>query len=379
MEFITSDQRIAVENFYIGKIYTITFKNGSYITRACIGKGADYVMFQEESPKMLFTLNMQTAPNIDSIELGGGGSGTTNYNELDNKPQINSVTLSGNKSSSDLGLQDAISEEAPISASYVSGLATVATTGAYSDLSGLPTLGTAAAAAATDFATAAQGSKADEADTAISTAATGFASLDARLDSMDTTISGKQGALSSTQLDAVNSGIDSTKVAQIESNKTNILLSEQMNGKKNYFNNSLSSGSSGNITYTVNPDKSITFTTSGAVTTESYIDLEASIGNKYVGKWLCGATPKVKLAISRPNYSVACICTGSPVQIPNDGTYKLFIVIPPQEAFSNETIYPMVIDDSAYTAGFTDYQPYAMSNVELTAAIQAIQAQLANT
>lgn len=42
-------------------------------------------------------------------------------------------------------------------------LATVATTGAYSDLTGLPTLGTAAAAATTDFATAAQGTLADNA------------------------------------------------------------------------------------------------------------------------------------------------------------------------------------------------------------------------
>lgn len=36
---------------------------------------------------------------------GGGGGGTTNYNNLSNQPQINSVTLTGNKSSSDLGLQ----------------------------------------------------------------------------------------------------------------------------------------------------------------------------------------------------------------------------------------------------------------------------------
>lgn len=43
------------------------------------------------------------------------------------------------------------------------GLATVATTGAYSDLSGRPTLGTAAATAATDYATAAQGATADTA------------------------------------------------------------------------------------------------------------------------------------------------------------------------------------------------------------------------
>ena len=42
-------------------------------------------------------------------------------------------------------------------------LATVATTGAYTDLTGLPTLGTAAATASTDYATAAQGALADTA------------------------------------------------------------------------------------------------------------------------------------------------------------------------------------------------------------------------
>jgi hypothetical protein len=35
---------------------------------------------------------------------GGGGGGTTNYNQLSNRPQIEGVTLSGNKSASDLGL-----------------------------------------------------------------------------------------------------------------------------------------------------------------------------------------------------------------------------------------------------------------------------------
>jgi len=48
-------------------------------------------------------------------------------------------------------------------------LATVATTGAYTDLSGTPTLGTAAAADSTDFATAAQGVTADAAVEAVST------------------------------------------------------------------------------------------------------------------------------------------------------------------------------------------------------------------
>lgn len=38
-------------------------------------------------------------------EGGSGGGGTTNYNQLTNKPQINSVELSGNKTAGDFGLQ----------------------------------------------------------------------------------------------------------------------------------------------------------------------------------------------------------------------------------------------------------------------------------
>ena len=34
----------------------------------------------------------------------GGGSGTSNYNDLENKPKINGVILEGNKTSSELGL-----------------------------------------------------------------------------------------------------------------------------------------------------------------------------------------------------------------------------------------------------------------------------------
>lgn len=37
----------------------------------------------------------------------GDTPGTSNYNELDNRPQINSTTLTGNKSASDLGLAEA--------------------------------------------------------------------------------------------------------------------------------------------------------------------------------------------------------------------------------------------------------------------------------
>lgn len=53
---------------------------------------------------------------------GGGGGGTTDYEDLSNKPQINSVELSGDLSASDLGFAD------------------VAMTGNYLDLSYLPSI-----------------------------------------------------------------------------------------------------------------------------------------------------------------------------------------------------------------------------------------------
>ena len=50
---------------------------------------------------------------------GGGGTGTDNYNDLSNKPQINSTSLTGDKSAADLGLQSEINGDNKISADYV--------------------------------------------------------------------------------------------------------------------------------------------------------------------------------------------------------------------------------------------------------------------
>ena len=66
--------------------------------------------------------------SYDFTMTGGGGGGTSDYNDLTNKPSIASVTLSGNKTLADLG------------AVASSDLATVATTGSYSDLTNKPTI-----------------------------------------------------------------------------------------------------------------------------------------------------------------------------------------------------------------------------------------------
>ena len=62
-----------------------------------------------------------TANLVGTFGLEGGG-GTSNYNDLINKPSINSVTLQGNKTASQLGFAD------------------VATSGNYDDLTNKPTI-----------------------------------------------------------------------------------------------------------------------------------------------------------------------------------------------------------------------------------------------
>lgn len=51
------------------------------------------------------TINNESILGSGNIEIGGGGGGTSDYSDLANKPSINNVTLDGNKSLSDLGIQ----------------------------------------------------------------------------------------------------------------------------------------------------------------------------------------------------------------------------------------------------------------------------------
>ena len=73
----------------------------------------------------LTTSLIQQGTLVGTLAVGGG---TTDYNALENKPSINSITLSGNKTGADLGLVSADT------------LATVATSGSYNDLTNKPTI-----------------------------------------------------------------------------------------------------------------------------------------------------------------------------------------------------------------------------------------------
>lgn len=114
-----------------------------------------------------------------------------------------------------------ITASATIAASKVDGLANVATSGAYSDLSGRPTIPTVDAAITEDSTNAVQSgavydalaTKADSADIPTTVAELTDADNYALVSTMNTELAKKQNSLTETQLNAVNSGITTTKVA----------------------------------------------------------------------------------------------------------------------------------------------------------------------
>lgn len=76
---------------YFDTIYsTITSLGGLTDTNISTPTDGQYLKYNSTSGKW--------------VNASGGGGGTTDYDDLDNKPSIEGVTLSGNKTASDLGL-----------------------------------------------------------------------------------------------------------------------------------------------------------------------------------------------------------------------------------------------------------------------------------
>lgn len=216
---------------------------------------------------------------------------------------------------------------------------------------------------------------------------------------VDALLALKQNALTTAQLAAVNSGIDSTKVAQIETNKNNILSLEQMNGAKNKFNyDAWKNCGVFQGTKTVNGN-SFTLVASGEDCFTYYENNEprqypinaripCNAGDKVVLTW--EYTPLSSQSDDRVGiFANGSASTGFFALVPASnkkleftaptGTTYLSIRFGVRTSGNSATYGNIQIQSKAsYDAGFTDYQPYAMSNAELTAAIQAIQAQLAN-
>lgn len=196
---------------------------------------------------------------------------------------------------------------------------------------------------------------------------------------VDALLALKQNALTTAQLAAVNSGIDSTKVSQIETNKNNISYNTN-NGVKNIWNVTIPSNLPSGFTITRDSDGGFVFngnTGNSAVfcTTQVWFETETYVLS---GCPSGGSDNSYRFDILRGDNSV--ICYGDPVEaggFVQTTSYTCRIRIAANYTCNNLKFYPMICLKSLYDAD-PSYQPYALSNAELTAAIQALQAQLAN-
>lgn len=123
----------------------------------------------------------------DIVGSGGGGGGTTNYNSLSNKPSINNITLTGNKTAAQLQLASASAvsqaqsdattalsnaSQAKVAAQNAATTASAAQTQATQNKTSINTLNTKVASLETDVASKAAQSDVDALTTDLGTKAT---------------------------------------------------------------------------------------------------------------------------------------------------------------------------------------------------------------
>jgi hypothetical protein len=378
----------------------------------------------------------------NAIEGGGGGGGVTSYSPLTEKPKIDNHTLqAGNNTSSDLGLQTKLTfDSAPMESSanpvtsggvYTalgskansadvynkSAVDTALTTKAdksttytktevdmalgskQNTISDLSTIRSGAALGATavqpvsgkgfstnDYTTAEKeklaGIEAQANKTIVDSALSETSTNPVQNKVLKSALDSKQSTLTTEQLAAVNSGITSTDVEQIETNKNNISLLTANGGGKNYFNPQAVTfePSGANVTYSLSGDTITLSVTSLSNVSELNIEGIDFPLNKDLILTGCpvntGYTIQID-AFNNSTYISGSADTGSgsqPFRFTTMTNSYLRIRIGANTSFTSLQFKIMVRDSNTDST----YQPYAMSNAELTAAIQAIQAQIAN-
>lgn len=283
---------------------------------------------------------------IPSSGGGGGGTGTDNYNELNNKPSINGTVLSGNKSLDNLGIQAKLTfDSAPTEDSenpVKSGGVYSALAGKQDTISDLSTIRSGAAAGATAVQPAA----------------------------LETALAQKQDALSSEQLDAVNSGITSTDVAQIETNKNNI-SSLWNNGAKNHYKITSTQSVTG-ITFDKVSESELSINGTFTASTYVYFNLTANNFRLPAGTWkfrftTTGTVPNRSITFGVQGQGNTTASKDTDYEFTTTGAEYLTAYT---QFFTNDTVDGS-IRIMVRPANATDpsYQPYAMSNVELTAGL----------
>lgn len=202
--------------------------------------------------------------------------------------------------------------------------------------------------------------------------------IDAALTGLQSGIDGKQDALSTAQLAAVNSGITSADVAQIETNKNNISSLYKV-GSANILKNTAQTQTLGGVTFTMNADGSIT--ANGTKTNNDWLYL--STGNSLrKGTYVLSSggiigDDKLVIITTGESLGTAIMSTNTATgvyerELTQDYSGLYFAIrIANGTVCDNLNFKPMLCEKSVYEAINGEFQPYAMSNAEITAWILA--------
>jgi len=212
-------------------------------------------------------------------------------------------------------------------------------------------------------------------------------------DTEKSTWNDKQNALTTEQLAAVNSGIDSTKVGQIDTNADNETIDRTAlvelvdSGDKNKLINSIPDGEAFGVSFVKNADETVTVsgTASGGNAQRRVMTISAEDAQKYNGMVLSGcpaggSSSTYRLIFQRDSspYTIYSSDTGEGVVIQDvpDVQCRIFIVV--YDGTSVDfTFKPMICTKAAWDIS-QEYQPYRPSYTELYEMVKDLQTQLNN-
>ena len=337
---------------------------------------------------------------------GGGGTGTDNYNDLSNKPQINSTALTGDKSASDLGLQSEIDSDNKISADYVDDTSTtnkfvsaadkLAWSGKQDKIDADHKIDADYVDDTTSdnkFVTASDKTAWNAKQNAIDSSHklssdlvddTGHTNLfvtstekstwNGKQDKIDSShkLSSTLVSFDSSEAAALASGIDSAKVSQISTNQTNILYAMKV-GANNLLDLS-------NATMTADPSLTVTKdgnsyvvsgnpSTSVQVTFTDFVPCVPVTGSKIavVG---CPSGGSTSAGYSLRGYldnSWRCSDTGSDTkEFTTSSINKIVLYFAGGHQYTNVRFTPMVVSEEVWNTLGSDYRPPALPNYDLT-------------
>jgi len=353
-------------------------------------------------------MNIVDLAILKKMVAGGGGSGTDNYNDLSNLPQINGETLAGNKTAANLGLQDALTFD---SAPTEDSTNPVESGGVYNALAGKQdnlTFDGVYNASTNKAATE-------------STVTNAIAGLDVSAFSVDadetiSSISETDGKISATKQDiaiasnqvvamtgytkpssapatpAIQQG-DTANTAfgklefKADTNQTNILYALQT-GVKNVLPFTATSMTDDNVTFTRNSDGSITVNSNGAISANknlAFFEGKMSELVKESGDYVLygnSSNSRVKMwfyytdnwsGVFDPDTSETDTYIIHNIT-KSDRPVIVRVKVESGTALSNVTIYPMICTKAAWDQEPNVYRPFARQNSDLTQGLAELNA-----